>query len=293
MTAVMVIGATGHVGRPVAQRLLADGHRVRALVRDCARARALLGDGFDYVEGGIGDRAAIDRALEGCDVVHLSVAGSTTADMAAVESLGTATVAAAAAARDVRLITYVSGNLVHESYGPKIAEHQAKIAAEDALRKSGVPYVIFRPTYFMENLPRHVQGRLALTIGRPKPLHMVAASDFGAMVSRAYDIPDVANRELAVFGPEPLTIQEALRTYRDLVRPELRCLTVPLPVMAVANRLFMGGQLTGTLQLMQLLERLGERGDPAVTQQLLGAPPTTLRDWCQSVSRAGSTAGRR
>jgi uncharacterized protein YbjT (DUF2867 family) len=281
MTSVLVIGATGLIGRPVAERLLADGRRVRVLVRDQSRARRLLGRGFDYVEGDIRDRSVVARALHGCHAVHVSVAGGSAAEMSSVETAGTATVAEAAAAARVRLLTYVSGNLVRETYGPRIAEHQAKIAAEDAIRASGVPYVIFRPTYFMDSLPRHVQGSFAVTIGRPQPLHMVAASDFGAMVSRAYDLPKIADSELAVYGPEPVTIQEALRHYRDIVQPSLRCLTVPIPAMAAANGLFMGGKLSSTLQLMRLLERVGERGDPSDAWQLLGAPTTTVREWCE------------
>ena len=281
MSTVLVVGSTGHVGRPVARRLLADGHCVRVLVRDEGRAHEILGDGFHYVPGAIQDREAVARAVEGCDAVHISVAGTSPGDMVAVEAVGTATVATAAATARVGLLTYVSGNLVRQEYGPKIPEHRAKMAAEDAVRACGVPYVIFRPTYFMENLPRHVQGRLALTIGRPRPLHMVAADDFAVMVSRAFNATGIANQELVIYGPEPLTIQEALRLYRDIVRPELRCLTVPIPLMAAANRVLMGGKLTGPLQLMRLLERLGERGDPTIAQRQLGTPTTTVQQWCQ------------
>ncbi|HXL20815.1 MAG TPA: NmrA family NAD(P)-binding protein, partial [Streptosporangiaceae bacterium] len=39
MGRILVIGATGLIGLPVAGRLLADGHQVRLLVRDTGRAR--------------------------------------------------------------------------------------------------------------------------------------------------------------------------------------------------------------------------------------------------------------
>jgi hypothetical protein len=38
---------------------------------------------------------------------------------------------------------------------------RAKWSAEHAIAASGVPYTIFRPTYFMETLPRHIRGRTA------------------------------------------------------------------------------------------------------------------------------------
>jgi hypothetical protein len=89
--------------------------------------------------------------------------------------------------------------------------HRAKYRAEQAIRQSGVPYTIFKPTYFMETLPRHIQSRLAIVLGRqPHPLHMVAAADFARMVSRSFQMPKAANRIFFVHGPEAITIPYAL-----------------------------------------------------------------------------------
>jgi nucleoside-diphosphate-sugar epimerase len=55
MGRILVIGATGLIGLPVARRLLADGHQVRLLVRDTGRARQRLGEGFEgYPPAGAG-----------------------------------------------------------------------------------------------------------------------------------------------------------------------------------------------------------------------------------------------
>jgi len=64
-----VTGATGKVGNAVARALTDRGDEVRALVRDCERARPLLPDGIDLVAGDVTDRASIDRAVEGCELV--------------------------------------------------------------------------------------------------------------------------------------------------------------------------------------------------------------------------------
>jgi nucleoside-diphosphate-sugar epimerase len=57
-TRLLVVGATGMLGRPVVFRLREDGHIVRLLARDVRRARASLGAGFEYVDGDVGDPAA-------------------------------------------------------------------------------------------------------------------------------------------------------------------------------------------------------------------------------------------
>jgi dihydroflavonol-4-reductase len=65
---ILVTGATGFVGWHVARKLIEQGGRVRALVRDPARLREL--DGVDPVTGDLRDRASLKRAVEGCGVVY-------------------------------------------------------------------------------------------------------------------------------------------------------------------------------------------------------------------------------
>jgi uncharacterized protein YbjT (DUF2867 family) len=280
---VLVVGATGLLGQPVARRLREDGYEVRVLVREIDRARRRLGEGFEYVLGSVSDETAVDRAVQGCDAVHVSLGAAGGEETDEVEHRGTASVAAAAARHGLRRISYLTGSLVREDYGELIPEHRAKLAAERAIEASGVAYTFFRPTYFMDNLPRHVHGHVAVLLGRQKRLlRPVAARDFAALVARALRTPAAANRELYVHGPEPITLAEALHLYCALVASGSRVITVPRPVMSLVDRIAMGGRLRASLEIMALLARLGERGDAGPTTALLGAPTTTVRAWCEA-----------
>src|SRR5260370_18126319 len=87
---ILVIGATGTVGAPVAQQLREDGYHVRLLVRDSKRAAAQLGSSFEYIQGSVEDRETVKQALSGCTGVHISLQpGSNPADIARVEHLAT------------------------------------------------------------------------------------------------------------------------------------------------------------------------------------------------------------
>ena len=227
---ILVAGGTGLIGEPVARQLRSDGFQVRLLVRDLRRARDRLGHDFAYVQGDVEDAAVVERAVAGCTGVHVSLGSAGTPQVIdRVEHGGTARLAAAAARHGVARFSYLTGSLIHEAYGPKLPEHRAKLRAERAIQDSGVPYVFFRPTYFIDNLPRHVQGKVAVVLGRRQPpLHMVAAGDFAGMVSRAFRIPEAANRDFFVHGPEAVTIPDALGLYGKLVKPGTRVVTVPL-----------------------------------------------------------------
>lgn len=63
----LVMGITGKVGGATATHLLAQGKKVRALVRDRAKAASWTDQGVELVDGDWNDAAAIERALQGVD----------------------------------------------------------------------------------------------------------------------------------------------------------------------------------------------------------------------------------
>jgi nucleoside-diphosphate-sugar epimerase len=106
---VLVTGATGFIGGALAARLLARGDRVRALVRDPARARELSRLGAELAPGALDDAASLAAAVDGCDLVlHLAglVKARRASELFAVNRDGTANLAraCAGAARPPRLV---------------------------------------------------------------------------------------------------------------------------------------------------------------------------------------------
>src|SRR6185436_10257164 len=66
---VLVAGATGGTGQEVVDQAIAKGYRVRALVRDEAKARMLFGDRVQYVVGDVREPRSLKRAVKGVDQV--------------------------------------------------------------------------------------------------------------------------------------------------------------------------------------------------------------------------------
>jgi uncharacterized protein YbjT (DUF2867 family) len=277
---VLVIGGTGQLGAPVARQLRSDGYRVRLLARTLPAAPD-RDAGLEYVQGDLADTKSLRSALAGCAAVHVSVRGGPTAESYdRVEHRGPARVAELAALAGVGRLTYLSHMLAAPDAGAPAL--RAKFHAEQAIAASAVPSTIFRPTYFMETLPRQVRGTRAVVLGRqPHPFHMLAAADFARMVSRALATPESAGTRLDVHGPQALTVADALRIYSERLAPGTRVVTRPLWFMTVLDRTVLRGQLRGTLDLMRVLQHAGERGDPSQANQLLGAPTTTLLQWCE------------
>lgn len=280
MTRVLVAGATGRLGKPVALYLRAAGHEIRAITRRPEICGDLVSRGIEIVAADVSVVDGLVAACIGCDAIYISLRG--TNDVASYEQseiAGVRNLVRAGHEARVNRIVYLSGagrTVGNERHFPV----RVKQACEAALQGSGIPYTIFRATHFMESLPWFVRGSAAEVLGRqPHSYHYVAVDDYAEMVGAALGTPAAANRIFTVFGPEAFTMREALGIYLSYVRPGLPIRTAPLPVLRLVAALKRDQNLRFATDLFAAFAALGEEGDPMPANQLLGAPRTTLAEW--------------
>jgi uncharacterized protein YbjT (DUF2867 family) len=163
---VLVVGATGSIGRLVVEEAIKRGHAVRALARDPRSARRL----FPNVEVVVGDlthpeslTAAVD-GIEGIVFTHGSDGGGTLG-AERVDYGGVRNVLAALAGRPVRiaLMTAIGVTNREGTYNRQTEAHDWKRRGERLVRASGLPYTIVRPGWFDYNKPD--EHRLVLLQG--------------------------------------------------------------------------------------------------------------------------------
>jgi nucleoside-diphosphate-sugar epimerase len=126
---VFVTGGTGALGRPVVKRLVAAGHRVRALARSEENVAALRALGAEPVRADLYDAADLHEALAGADaVLHLAtrIPGATSAGRPAawrendrIRREGTRNLVDAALATGVKTFVYPSVVLVYPDSGDR------------------------------------------------------------------------------------------------------------------------------------------------------------------------------
>lgn len=277
---VLVAGATGRLGKPVALHLQEAGYQVRALTRRAANRGDLERYGIEVVRGDVGEREALLTLVRGCHAVYISLRGAN--DVASYdrsEVQGVANLAWAARESGVERIAYLSGagrTAGAEQHFPARIKHEC----EEALRASGVPYTIFRATHFMESLPMFIRGAAAEVLGKqPHRYHYVAVDDYARMVAGALNEPRAANQTFTIFGPKAYTMHEALRIYLAHTHPGMPIRNPPLPLLRIVAKLTGNRDLQFATQLFAAFAAIGEDGDPGPANALLGAPPTTLEQW--------------
>ncbi|MBI5943380.1 MAG: NAD(P)H-binding protein [Chloroflexi bacterium] len=275
---ILVIGGTGMLGKPVAERLLKDGFTVRLLARNVDKAKSMLGKGYEFVNGDYEDADSLKSAMQGCDGVHVNIKGGPSeADFERADHLGVKRIAETAKAVGVGRVTLISAYAVSGEKADT-PESRSKVRGETALKSSGVPYTIFRCTWFMETLPLFVQGKSISLIGNQiHPLHWVAAEDYARMVSQSYQGDEALNKELYIFGPEALTMGDAMKMYAD--HAGLKVAPVSTKMLALMGTLTFNTEWKSMSTLMGHYERWGEDGSPEEANRLLGAPQINVREW--------------
>jgi uncharacterized protein YbjT (DUF2867 family) len=277
---ILIIGGTGMLGKPVAQQLKADGFNVRLLARNPEKAQKFLGDGYEIVKGDVDNHAALKEAMTGVDGVHISLKGGPTeADFERMDHLATRDIANAAKEMNVGRVTILSAYAVSEEKADT-PESRAKFKGEHALKSSGVPYTIFRASWFMESLPLFVQCKSMSLIGNQiHPLHWVAAVDYARSASKSYQTDETLNKELYIFGPEAYTMGEAMKMYADYAGVKVAPMSTKM--LSMMGALTFNTEWKSMAVLMTHYERWGEDGSPEEANRLLSAPKVTLKEWCE------------
>ncbi len=280
---ILVAGATGMLGAPVARRLVSDGFSVRVLARDRHKAEKIFNDSVDIVQGDVTRSETLSAAVAGCDGMYVSLRGNfDTGEYSDVEGRGLRNLLTAAREHGVSRVAIISGAgkmAGNEWLLPVRIKHDA----ERLVQSSGIDWAIFRCTHFMESLDLFVRGKKAVIIGhQPHAYHYVAADDYASMVSRSFLTEEAANRVFTVFGPERFTMQEALQIYIREFATDLKLGSVPVWLLRIVGSLTRNRDLRMLADLFASFTLVGESGDPGPANELLGKPQTTLKQWCQA-----------
>jgi uncharacterized protein YbjT (DUF2867 family) len=236
---VLVTGVTGYVGGRLAPRLLAEGYRVRVLVR--GRPERLRGRSwYDDVEVVVGDVLQPDdlaAAMDGVDVAYYLIHSMRASDAFSQRDVQAAgNFARAAAAADVSRIIYLGGLGDPEA---NLSEHlRSRQDTGAALRQAGVPVTEFRAGMIVgsgslsfemirdltERLPVMVCPRWVFSRTQP-----IAIRDVLAYLVGTLDTPESVDQIVEVGGPDVLTYADMMRGYAQV--RGLRRLIIPVPVL--------------------------------------------------------------
>lgn len=227
----LVTGATGFVGSHVAEALRQRGDDITALARSPRKAEPLTAIGARVVAGDLHDAVALQRAVEGQDVVyHVAglVAARSEAEFLRANREGTENVVAAMEREGVSRLVLVSSLAAagpaprgaplsgDEPARPVTAYGRSKLAAEQTVRRSGLSWSIVRPPIVYGPRDREVLKVFRLARLRIAPvfgdgaqeLVAVHAGDLAAALIAVATSPASRGRTYTACHPEVFTSAE-------------------------------------------------------------------------------------
>ena len=284
---VLVTGAAGLVGTHTCRTLVANGWRVRALVRNRAKAEArLTGLPVEFAVADLRDGPALADAVQGATaIVHLAAIAIERPGQR-YEMINTdATVALIAAARAAGVMRFVQMSQNGASSASPHRFLRSKGLAEDAVRASGLAWTSLRPSVivgaedeFVNVLARLV--RLSPVIyplpgGGTARFQPVAVGDVAAAVAGCLDRHDTIGHSYTLGGPEPLTLRTIAERVLAAMGEHRILLGVPVsalrPMVALAQMALPNPPVT--TGLLALLANDNVTPDNAL-QSVFGITPT-------------------
>ncbi|MCC3763051.1 NAD(P)H-binding protein [Glycomyces sp. TRM65418] len=273
---ILIVAATGKVGRRLTARLAEAGHDVRPVSRSTAIR-------FDWH-----DESTWSAALEGVHAAYL---------IPPDEPIPAEAFVAAAERAGVRRLVAQSGRCIHVlaeavGVGP---EAIGMYALQEAVRASDVEWTVLQPNNFNENFSEGdyhgalLAGELALPVeGTVEPF--IAVDDIAAVAAAVLTEDGHHGRIYELSGPEALTFADAIEVLAKASgRPMAFRVETPEEHAAVLRSAELPEDLVFFLDAMYRVMREGALGEVATgVQDVLGREPVAFADWAARAAAAGA-----
>ena len=243
---IVLTGAAGNITKPLALKLLAQGHSVTVIGRNTENLQPLANQGATLAIGSIEDEAFLTEAFKGADAVYMMVPAPYQApDWVAYGKEVGANYAAAIRANGVKKVVNLSTYGAHRSEGIGPVASLAQVEhALDALENTTV--IQLRPGFFYSNLARQIPTIQSAHImggnyGPPeRTLLLVHTSDIADVAADA-----LTNEQFD--SSEPYYVVSDIRSYADVASVIGKAIGQELPWVPFSDEDFRNGAKQGGL----------------------------------------------
>lgn len=220
---VVLAGAYGNLGADIFKALVKAGHEVVAL--DMMERDLGITDNFTFKKVDVTNPETLKGTCDGADAVITTVGltkTSATLTNYQIDLEGNKNLLKEAKAAGVKHFTYIS--VLKADKAPKVPMLHAKYLFEEELKKSGLTWVIHRPTgYFYDIVkvfkPMIEKGEVTLLGKEAVHANVVSTEDFGAFIAdhimdenkmynvggkETYSYEEIANMCFSASGKEPV-----------------------------------------------------------------------------------------
>ena len=288
---VLVIGATGFLGMQICKKLIADGRKVKGMIRetsDPAKVNNLKNMGVETVQG---DLKNIQSLFDACNDVSviISTASSTMSrnegdSIESVDEKGQLNAIEAALTKGVKQFIFISFKAVDTDFPLQ----SAKRNVENKLKESNLNYTILKPSFFMEVWLSPAIGfdytnAKATVYGDGKnKIPWISLNDVANFTTACVDNPKVRNQVFEVGGPEGLSPLEVISIFENQSGKNFHIDYVPIEALQ-AQKESASDSLSQSFATMMLSYANGSVMDDQETDKIFGIKKTTVGEYTKQV----------
>ncbi len=229
-----ITGATGNIGRLITEKLLTEGHHVRAIARTAEKLQALVDQGAEARSGSLEDTSYLTEAYRGVDgVFAMTPPDFQSNDYRAFQIKASKSHVAALKSSGVKNVVALSSIGAHLTEGAGIVQGLHDFE-QQLSQLNDVNVLVLRPAYFMENIYWQMDviknmGICGSPIAPDVSQPMVATKDIAAAAAKHLSSLDIEGHAIEyVLGQRNLNYTEVTRALaKALNKDDLKYVQFP------------------------------------------------------------------
>ncbi|MDJ1179420.1 SDR family oxidoreductase [Roseofilum sp. BLCC_M91] len=266
---LLIVGATGTLGRQITFRALEEGHSVRALVRNPQKAGFLKERGAELAPGNLCQMQSIKKALEGVTAV-IDAATSRPTDSLSMEEVDwEAKVSLIQAVKEAGIERYLFFSILDADRYPQVPLMQIKHCTELFLKQAELKYTIFQLAGFMQGLiPQYAipildqQG--VWVMGKSSPVAYMDTQDIAKFAVRALSVPETEKRTFPLVGTKAWSGDEIIALCERLSGRQARVSRMPIGLLRAVRQIAQFFQWTWNISDRLAFAEVQASGKPLI-----------------------------
>ena len=246
---ILIVGATGTLGRQVARRALDEGYKVRCLVRSPKKAAFLKEWGAELVPGNLCQPQSLQSALEGVDAVIDAATAKATDNLSMKQVDWDGKVALIQAAKAAGVERYIFFSILDAEKYSNVPLMEIKRCTELFLSEAGMNYTILRLSGFMQGLIGQygipiLENQAIWVTGESSPIAYMDTQDIAKFAVRALSVPATEKQTFPIVGSRAWSAEEIISLCERLTGKQAKITRMPLNLLRImrsVSRFFQWG----------------------------------------------------